>query len=66
MTTYRKRYQYKGYFIETFIHLDLDKGSFYYTACVELLNNKGVIECFPKNSRNEAEFAAEELIDSWN
>lgn len=36
------------------------------TAPVELPNKKEVILGEPKESRDEAEFVAEELIDSWN
>lgn len=61
----RRRYQYKGYWIETFIELD-ESEEFYYVSYVELPHNEGVIESHLSGSREEAEFAAEELINSWN
>ncbi len=61
------RYQYKGYWIEVFLDADdNDCDRILYSASVELPNETGVISSHPQESREEAEFAAEELIDSWN
>lgn len=69
------RYRYKGFWIQVFLEADFvrdaEGGSpcdhrIFYTASVELPNKRGVISGEPKDSRDEAEFVAEELIDSWN
>lgn len=60
------RYCYKGFWIQIFIEADFERGRILYTASVELPNNKGVISGKPTENRDEAEFTAEELIDSWN
>lgn len=61
------RYQYKGHWIEVFLNADdNDCDRILYSASVELPNEAGVISSHLKESREEAEFAAEELIDSWN
>lgn len=62
----RNRYCYKGFWIEIFLEADFEHDRIFYTASVELPNKSGVILGEPKESRDEAEFAAEELIDSWN
>ncbi len=59
-------YCYKGCWIEIFIEADFERERILYTASVELPNKGGVISGESKESRHEAEFAAEELIDSWN
>ena len=64
--SYLKRYLYKGYWIEIFLEADFARDRILYTASVELPNNRGVILGKPTENRDEAEFAAEELIDSWN
>ena len=60
------RYRYKGFWIQIFLKADFERGLILYTASVELPNNRGVILGKPTENRDEAEFAAEELIDSWN
>ncbi len=60
------RYCYKGFWIQIFLEADFERGLILYTASVELPNNKGVILGKPIENRDEAGFAAEELIDSWN
>lgn len=61
-----KPYQYKGCWIEIFIEADFKRDRLLYVASVELLNGRDVITSSIFESREEAEFAAEELIDSWN
>ena len=69
------RYRYKGFWIRVFLEADFERDEggtlscdhrILYNASVELPNKCGVISGEPKESRHEAEFAAEELIDSWN
>ena len=60
------RYSYKGFWIQVFLEADFEHDCIFYAASVELPNKGGVISGEPKESRHEAEFAAEELIDSWN
>lgn len=60
------RYQYKGYWIHIYLEADWEYNLILYTASVELPNDGGVVTGYSKESREEAEFAAEELIDSWN
>ena len=60
------RYRYKGFWIQIFLKADFERGLILYTASVELPNKKGVVSGEPKENRQEAEFAAEDLIDSWN
>lgn len=60
------RYRYKGFLVQVFIEADFERGLILYTASVELPNNKGVISGKPTENRDEAELAAEELINSWN
>ena len=62
----RNRYRYKGFLVHVFLETDFERGLILYTASVELPNNRGVILGKPTENRDEAEFAAEELIDSWN
>lgn len=61
------RHQYLGYWIEVFIEpLPDDKDELGYTSTVELPNQRGVISGGLYGSYDEAIFAAEELINSWN
>lgn len=60
------RYCYKGFRIQIFLEADFKCDHIFYTASVKLPNKGGVISGEPKESRHEAEFEAEELIDSWN
>lgn len=60
------RYRYKGFWIQVSLEADFVRDRIFYTASIELPNNKGVISGKRKENRDEAEFAAEELIDSWN
>lgn len=60
------RYCYKDFWIQIFLEADFERGLILYPASVELPNNKGVILGKPTENRDETEFAAEELIDSWN
>lgn len=64
--SYLKPYIYKGYWIEIFLEADFVRDRILYTASIELPNKKGVVSGEPKENREEAEFAAEDLIDSWN
>ena len=61
-----KRYFYKGHWIEIFLEADFVRDRILYTASIELPNKKGVVSGEPKENKEEAEFAAEDLIDSWN
>lgn len=63
---HHNRYQYKGHWIKVFIELDENEEFFDYVSYVELPRNEGVIESCRNATREEAEFAAEELINSWN
>lgn len=63
---YYNRYQYKGFWIESFIEPDFETGKFKWYSSVELPRNQGCILGSLKTTRVESEFAAEELIDSWN
>lgn len=72
---YPKRYSDKGCWIEIFLEANFERDAegcllcdqqILYTASVELSNKRGVISGEPKESRDVAEFAAEELIDGWN
>ncbi|MBE9191426.1 hypothetical protein IQ230_13930 [Gloeocapsopsis crepidinum LEGE 06123] len=58
------RYQYKGFWIRVFIDIT-ESQRFNYVACVELPRS-GIIQTTHLSSKEEAEFAAEEIIDSWN
>lgn len=70
------RYRYKGFWIQVLLEADFERDAYggtlscdhhiLYTVSVELPNKGEVISGEPKESRDEAEFAAEELIDSWN
>ncbi len=61
------RHQYLGYWIEVFIELLPEKeDEFGYTSTVELPGKRGVITGRLYSSYDEAVFAAEELINSWN
>lgn len=62
----RNRYRYKGFWIQIFLEVDFERDRILYTASVELPNKDGVISGELKEGRDEAEFAAEELIDGWN
>jgi len=64
--SHRNRYLYKGFWIRIFLEADFERDLILYTASIELPNKDGVILGELKESRDEAEFAAEELIDSWN
>lgn len=64
------RYQYKGFWIEIFFENNFELAighelSGWY-ASIELPNNGGCISTGMLCDRENAEFAAEELIDSWN
>ena len=61
-----KRYQYKGCWIEVFIEADFKRDRLLYVASVEIPGGRGVIKSSTFESREEAEFAAEELVESWN
>lgn len=61
-----KPYLYKDCWIEMFLEADFVRDRILYTASIELPNKKGVVSGEPKENREEAEFAAEDLIDSWN
>lgn len=56
-----RRYQYKGHWIEVFIEED---GS--YSASIELSRERGIIACSGAPYVEQAEFIAEELINSWD
>ena len=60
------RYQYKGFWIEIFIDADFENHRLLFYVSVELPGDKDCINSNPYESREEAEFAAEEMIDSWN
>lgn len=60
------RYQYKGHWIEIFLKPNWQHNCILYTASVELPNEGGVVPGDIYKSREEAEFAVEELIDAWN
>lgn len=64
--SHRNRCRYKGFWIQIFLEVNFERGLILYTASVELPNKRGMILDDPKENRDEAEFAAEELIDSWN
>lgn len=63
---HNQRYQYKGIWIEIFIEADFENNTFAYHAYIELPREEGCLTSNACGSREEAEFAAEELIDSWN
>lgn len=61
------RYQYKDYWVEIFMCQEPDINEYYlYQACVELPNERGVVEGEKYGSFDEAELAASETIESWN
>lgn len=61
------RYQYKGFWIEIFLETDFQQKNFWYEFSIEMPNwGEGVIRHSPYVSSDQAEFAAEELIESWN
>lgn len=60
------RYQYKGFWIDISMIPDFENHEISYEASIELPNQKGVVSDYPYSSLDEAEFAAEELIDSWD
>ena len=60
------RYEYKGFWIEIVIEADFERGCVLYEAVIELNNRGGIIKTCSTEIREEAEFAAEEMIDSWN
>jgi hypothetical protein len=61
-----KRYQYKGFWIESFIEPNFETGEFKWYASIELPRKQGCISGSLKATRVESELAAEELIDSWD
>lgn len=60
------RYQYKGFWIDISLAADWENGRILYAAAIELPNKEGVVHDYPKETRQESEFSAEEIIDSWN
>ena len=65
------RYQYRGFWIEIFLEPSFEQSrfkedSFNYSAMIELWGNHGCISVGSYSDKENAEFAAEELIDSWN
>lgn len=66
---FHSRYQYKGFWIETFFEpkfkLFSNESAGWY-ASIELPHNQGCVGSALYPDRENAEFAAEELIDSWN
>lgn len=65
-TQHSKRYQYKGHWIDIALQADFSQKNFWYQATIELPNQAGVISEYPYPSLDQAECAAEEMIDSWN
>lgn len=57
-------YKYKGFWIKVHIDPTDNPFRFLHTASVETPTRTAVNS--PKETRDEAEVAAEELIDSWN
>lgn len=65
------KYQYKGFWIEVFLESNSESSQFEdqlfdYYASVELGGNRGCITTGLYSDKENAEFAAEELIESWN
>lgn len=60
------RYQYQGFWIEVSLEPDFEHNRVLYIASVELPGRGGVVTNAGTENREEAEFAVEELIDSWN
>lgn len=63
---HNRRYQYKGFWIEIFLIPDFENHQISYQASIELPNEGGVISDYPHPNLDQAEFAAEEMIESWN
>lgn len=63
---HQRRYQYKGFWIDISLIPNFENHEFSYQVCIELPNQAGIISDYSYPSLDEAEFAAEELIDSWN
>ena len=63
---HNRRYQYKGFWIEISLIPDFENHEISYQASIELPNQDGVFSCYSYPSIDQAEFAAEELIESWN
>ncbi len=59
------RFQIQGYWVEFFLEHDA-RGVLGWVACLELPNERGVITGGNYSSFEEAEFATNELILSWN
>ena len=61
-----RRYQYKGFWVDISMIPDFENHEILYQVDIELPNQEGVISDYPYPSLDQAEFAAEELIDGWN
>lgn len=66
LSQHSRRYQYKGFWIDISLNTDFEQKTFWYEASIELPNQEGVISDYPYPSLDQAEEAAEVLIDSWN
>ena len=58
------RYQYSGYWIETFLVQEGE--NFLYYASIELPNQGGVVDTQNFEGEDECQFQAEEIIEAWN
>lgn len=65
-TQHSKQYQFKGFWIDISLNTDFEQKTFWYEVTIELPNQEGIVSDYPYPSLEQAEFAAEELIDSWN
>lgn len=67
LSQYTSRYKYKGHWIDIMLNTDFEQKEFWYEVTIELPNRGGVITSdYNYPTIDGAEFAAEELIDSWN
>lgn len=66
LAQHSRRYQYKGFWIDISLNTDFEQKDFWYEATIELPNQEGVISDYPYPSLDQAQEAAEVLIDSWN